>query len=122
MRWLTLLSRRRFCQGLGASLALAPAPRRVMAHDGPQVVTVRMSRFAFVPSRVEIRPGDTVVWANEDLAPHTATARDGSWETGTLANGESQHITFATTGDFDYYCAFHPHMAGTVSVRSSVGG
>jgi plastocyanin len=122
MRGLTPLSRRRFGQGLGASLALASAPHGAAAHDGPHVVTVRMSRFAFVPAGLEIRPGDTVVWINEDLAPHTATARDGSWDTGTLETGVSARIAFATPGDFEYFCAFHPHMTGTVSVRSLSGG
>ncbi|MDW4500190.1 cupredoxin family copper-binding protein [Sulfitobacter sp. D35] len=122
MRRLTSLSRRRFGQGLGASLALASTPQGATAHDGPHVVTVRMSRFTFVPAGVEIRPGDTVIWTNEDLAPHTATARDDSWETGALEVGESQRITFAAPGEFQYFCAFHPHMVGSVSVLPSGGG
>lgn len=122
MRRLTSLSRRRFGQGLGASLALASAPRIARAHGGTHVVTVRISRFAFVPASVEIRPGDTVVWTNEDLAPHTATARDGSWDTGTLETAMSRRMVFTAPGDFEYFCAFHPHMIGTVAVRPSGGG
>lgn len=122
MRGLTALSRRRFGQSLGASLALASAPLAGAAHDGSHVVTVRLSRFAFVPAIVEIRPGDTVVWINEDLAPHTATARDGSWDTGMLKTGASARITFSTPGASNYFCAFHPHMTGTVSVWAAVAG
>lgn len=81
-----------------------------------------MSRFVFVPERVEIGIGDTVVWINEDIAPHTATARDGSWETEPLEAGASERITFETPGDFAYFCAFHPHMTGTVSVRPKPAG
>ena len=122
MRQLTPLSRRRFGQGLGASLALTAQPRLAAAHDGPHVVTVRMSRFAFVPERVEIRPSDTVVWINEDIAPHTATALDGSLETDALEVDAMARIVFETLGDFDYFCAFHPHMTGTVSVRPKPAG
>ena len=122
MRRLTSLSRRRFGQGLGASLTLASAPLIARAHGGTHVVTVRISRFAFVPASVEIRPGDTVVWTNEDLAPHTATARDGSWDTGALETAMSRRMVFTAPGDFEYFCAFHPHMIGTVAVRPSEGG
>lgn len=118
MRELTSLSRRRFGQGLGASLALTAAPITAAAHGGAHVVTVRISRFVFAPESLEIRPGDTVEWINEDLAPHTATAGDGSWETDTIGSERSARITFATPGDFKYFCAYHPHMTGTVSVMS----
>ena len=120
MRRLTRLSRRRFGQGLGACLALAPGI--VGAQDGARVVTVRVVRFAFVPDRVEIRPGDAVVWINDDLAPHTATAQDGNWETATLDTGDAGRVEFSTPGAHDYVCAYHPHMTGTVSVRSQRGG
>ena len=122
MRQLTPLSRRRFGQGLGACLALAASPRLAAAHDGPHVVTVRVSRFAFVPESVEIRPSDTVVWINEDIAPHTATALDGSWETDALDIGATARLVFETPGEFAYFCAFHPHMTGTVSVRPNPAG
>lgn len=81
-----------------------------------------MSRFAFVPAKIELRPGDTVVWVNDDLVPHTATANDEHWDTGTVETDGSARITFATPGDFDYFCVFHPHMTGTISVRSDNGG
>lgn len=122
MRKLTLVTRRRFGQGLGASLALASAPGASPAHDGSHVVEVRISRFAFVPKRIEIAAGDTVLWINDDLAPHTATARDGAWQTATLEHGSSARVIFDAPGDMDYVCAFHPHMTGTVSVRSKPAG
>jgi len=121
MRQLTPPSRRRFGQGLGASLALIAVPRAVAAQDGPRIVTVRMSRFAFVPEILEVQPGDTVVWVNEDLAPHTATANDGSWETDPLETDASAGIVFGAPGAFDYFCAFHPHMKGTVMVLGGSG-
>ena len=109
-------SRRRFGQGLGASLALALLPRPGAGDDRPPPVEVRVSGFAFAPERLEIRAGDVVVWVNDDLAPHTATALDGSWDTGEFGAGERRQVVFETPGDFDYLCAFHPHMTGTVRV------
>ncbi|MEL6883839.1 MAG: cupredoxin family copper-binding protein [Pseudomonadota bacterium] len=122
MRQLTRLSRRRFGQGLSASVALTDLPRPAAAHDGPHTFEVRVSGFAFVPQRVEIAVGDTVVWINEDIAPHTATARDRSWETDALDAEASARVVFETPGEFEYFCVFHPHMTGTVFVRPKRAG
>lgn len=116
------LSRRLFGQGLGASLALAEFPRAAFAHAGPHEVRVRISGFAFDPDRLEISAGDTVIWVNEDLAPHTATAIDGNWDTGTLETGMEARILFGSPGNFDYVCAFHPHMTGSISIKRKPNG
>ena len=117
MRELTSLPRRLFGQGMGASLALTALPLPAAANGGPRVVEVLVFDFAFAPERLEIAVGDTVAWINEDLAPHTATAGDGAWDTGAIGKGETALLVFETPGEFDYYCAFHPHMTGTASVR-----
>jgi plastocyanin len=66
---------------------------------------------------VEIRVGDTITFFNVDLVPHTATAADKSFDTGTLRKDESADLTFPTAGEFAYVCRFHPHMKGRVTVR-----
>ena len=116
MRELMPVSRRRFGQGLGASLALAGLPSTASSHVGSHEVRIRISGFAFSPNRLEIKAGDTVIWMNEDIAPHTATASDGSWDTGTLETGMEARILFGSPGDFEFVCAFHPHMTGTISI------
>ena len=42
--------------------------------------------------------------------PHTATAKDGSWDTGILNKGDTKTITFDKAGDYQYYCKVHPNM------------
>ncbi|MCL5778069.1 cupredoxin family copper-binding protein [Limibaculum sp. FT325] len=121
MRGLNLPTRRRFGQGLGTALALACLPRALRAHDGAHEVEVHVARFAFEPARVEIRVGDSVTWLNRDLAPHTATADGGGWDTGALPQGAAGRITFDTAGHHSYVCAFHPHMKGAVVVRPRAG-
>jgi plastocyanin len=119
---LSRLSRRQFGLGLGAGLARAVLPRQVAGHAGHGWVEVRVSRFTFQPEHLDISVGGGVVWINEDLAPHTATARDGAWETGVLGTGSSARVIFDRAGHFDYFCAFHPHMTGSVSIRPDTGG
>lgn len=75
---------------------------------------------SFSPSRVEIKVGDSVQWKNEDDTTHTATARDGSFDTGNIAAGNvSKVIVFSKEGAFAYRCTIHPQtMIGEVVVRA----
>jgi len=66
---------------------------------------------------VTIRAGSAVLWTNKDGAPHTVTAKDGSFDSGNLAQGASFSFTFQKAGTYDYFCAIHPSMKGTVVVQ-----
>jgi plastocyanin len=107
---------------MGGALALAVLPRALRAHEATHEIEVRIARFAFDPARIEILVGDSVTWTNDDLAPHTATAVDGAWDTGALDRGDAGRITFETAGEHPYFCAFHPHMKGAVIVRAKADG
>jgi plastocyanin len=78
--------------------------------------SVTIADFAFAPAEIEVAAGATVTWANEDWAPHTAIAEDGSFDSGRLDQGASFQQTFAEPGRYPYRCSFHPGMAGTVVV------
>ncbi len=88
--------------------------------SGGKTHIVEISGFKFVPESVEIRPGDTVTWVNKDIAPHTATAADGNWDTGTLGQNKSRSLVFNTEMSADYLCLFHVAMTG--SVKQSTKG
>ena len=83
---------------------------------------VSIEGFRFVPARVVAAPGDTVVWVNRDLVPHTLTARDESWDSRELpANARWElHITETTAGE--YFCRYHPAMHGRVAIPAPVSG
>lgn len=78
---------------------------------------VKITNFAFLPALLKVRAGDIVEWTNQDLVPHTATANDHSWDTGSLENGVTRRIVMRASGTFAYRCAFHPHMEGVVTVE-----
>ncbi len=78
-----------------------------------------ISDFVFRPSAITVHVGDTISWTNEDAAPHTATADDGSFDTGTLDRDGSGGHTFTRAGTFAYRCTIHPSMRGTVTVLGS---
>lgn len=92
---------------------------RLAAQGGPQTLRVEIRSFRFDPDHLTIRTGDTVEWLNRDLAPHTATEIDGARDTGRIDRGGTGRITFEQAGDFDYFCAFHPHMRGRITVAES---
>jgi plastocyanin len=69
----------------------------------------------FAPA-LTVAAGTTVTWTNEDWAPHTATAEDGSFDSGRLNQGDSFEQTFDEPGTFSYHCSFHPGMMGSIVV------
>lgn len=78
---------------------------------------VDIKGFAFGPASLTVSAGDTVTWSNNDAVAHTVTASDGSFDSGTVAPGETFTFTFPAAGSFDYVCSFHPNMTGTVVVQ-----
>lgn len=109
--------RRTFLKGVAAAGAAAlplafAAPGRTV--EAEHLVAIEHSRFT--PAKLRVRPGDRVRWINKDIVPHTATAEDGSWDTGHLARGESAVIVFAAAGELPYYCGYHPSMRAVLDV------
>jgi plastocyanin len=96
--------------------ALARPSVRAHAAADPAVGIVD---FNFTPRSTTVHVGDAVTWTNNGQAPHTATANDGSFETGTLQKGASASHTFTTPGTFAYICKIHPFMKGTVTVLAA---
>jgi plastocyanin len=70
----------------------------------------------FEPATVTVRPGDTVVWKNKDLVPHSATAA-GKFDSRQIAGSRSWTWTAGAKGRYDYVCLYHPGMKGTVVVE-----
>jgi len=77
---------------------------------------VDIVEFTYQPDPVVVQAGGKVIWQNQDTAPHTATADDGSFDTGTIEKGKIGSETFKDAGTFTYFCEIHPTMHGTVEV------
>ncbi|HET9154108.1 MAG TPA: cupredoxin domain-containing protein [Solirubrobacterales bacterium] len=77
---------------------------------------VKIVEFSYEPDPVVVQAGGKVIWQNEDTAPHTATADDGSFDTGTIEKGKLGSATFREPGTYTYHCEIHPSMHGTVEV------
>ena len=100
---------------LAACAALAmPAS---FAAAGPTATAVDITQFAFSPREITVEPGTKIVWTNHDGAPHTVTGNDKSFASKGLDTDDKYEHTFATEGNFTYYCTLHPMMTGVVHVR-----
>lgn len=75
--------------------------------------------FSFSPATITIHVGDSITWTNVGKQPHSATANNGSFNTGILQPGQSASHTFTTPGTYTYYCLVHPWMHGTVVVLAA---
>lgn len=84
---------------------------------GGQSEVIAIRDFAYSPGNLQVPVGAIVTFTNYDSAPHTATAKDGSWDTGIRSKGESKTITFGKAGDYTYYCTVHPSMVARLQVR-----
>lgn len=61
--------------------------------------------------------GQTVRVDNVDGAPHTVTARDGSFDSGILQPGQAGEVTLpAEPGTYEFFCTLHPSMVATITV------
>jgi LPXTG-motif cell wall-anchored protein len=103
---------------LGAGGAFSSLARPAAAHAADDT-SVTIADFQFTPATITIHVGDTVTWTNHGPSAHTATADNGSFNTGVLQKGHSASHTFTTAGTFTYICEIHPFMHGTVVVLAN---
>jgi len=63
------------------------------------------------------------VWTNEGQNPHTVTANDRAFDSGTFESGQTFSVTFDQVGQVPYYCQIHGEpgsgMTGVVIVRAA---
>jgi len=87
------------------------------AGGGAAAAKAEMRTMSFLPKRIEITPGTTVRWTNNDQLVHTITADDGSWDSGPIEPGATWSHAFTQAGTYAFHCTPHPFMKGVIIVR-----
>jgi plastocyanin len=102
-----------------AALGVALFSIGLAAGDRPKSTThtVTMEGMRFQPEALTVAVGDTVVWVNKDMVPHTATSDAGGFDSKNIDGGESWRYTARSKGDFPYVCTFHPSMEALLHVK-----
>ena len=98
-------------------LACAAAVFAAGAHAGGKTHAVRIEGMKFVPERLEVASGDTVVWTNKDFLSHSVTASQTRVESGDLAPNKSWRFVARKKGEMNYICRLHPVMKGVLVVK-----
>ena len=57
------------------------------------------------------------MWVNKDLFPHTVTATDKTFDSGSIEVSHSWTFQARKPGEFTYSCTFHPTMKGAIEVQ-----
>jgi plastocyanin len=83
----------------------------------PRTHTVTIEGMRFRPEMLTVERGDTIVWVNKDLVPHTATSKTGNFDSKDIQVDKSWKYTTQKKGDFAYICTFHPTMKAMLRVK-----
>lgn len=119
---MTKIARHIRVAALLAATVLAAAATLPAASARAAETEVKIDNFAFAPQRIVVQAGTTVTWTNADDAPHTVASSTKVFKSGALDTTDKFSFTFATPGNYEYFCSLHPHMTGTVVVEAAAAG
>lgn len=104
------------------SMLLVAAPSFAFAGGAVQQTAaspaaVEIKNMHFTPDTLTIVAGTTVTWKNDDSSPHTVTDKGRVFRSAGLDTGDTFSYTFASPGEFTYFCTIHPMMVGKIVVK-----
>jgi plastocyanin len=102
--------------GMEELLEVRPDAPLARERTSAPVNAVSIAGFAYEPRELTVAAGKTVTWTNEDAAEHTVTHEGGAFGSETLGRADTYRRRFDRPGRFEYVCALHPEMRGTVIV------
>jgi plastocyanin len=91
--------------------SVAPAQQNAAAN-------VTIDNFTFSPKVLTVPKGTVVQWINHDDIPHVIASADKKFKKSPpLDTDQSFSHTFSESGTYEYFCAIHSTMTGTVIVK-----
>ncbi len=111
--------------GVTLGLALVLTGPALVAAAAP--VTVETLAASYSPATITVETGTEVIFKNTSALPHTATADNGSFNTGLIGPGASKSVVMSQPGTFPFYCEFHGGaggvgQSGTITVTAAAVG
>jgi plastocyanin len=104
---------------LAAAPAAEKAPDKPTGATAAEKRTIVIDNFTFDPAEATVPVGTEVTWVNHDDVPHTATStvKPKVFDSGTLDTDQKYSHVFTAAGEYEYFCAVHPHMTGRIIVK-----
>jgi plastocyanin len=86
---------------------------------GPVLTTsVTMTGSAFAPPAIQVSPGATLTFTNNDGINHNVQFLSGSVTAiGDFSSGSRTTVAPAAAGTYNYHCTIHAGMNGSVTVQ-----
>ena len=108
-----------FAAGLMVAVGIsATVTERVLAQANE--ATIIQKDIAFVPERVEVKAGSTIVFVNDDRFGHNVYSETpgADFDIGRQAPGQRTPVVFRRAGNFEVRCRIHPKMRLDVAVSA----
>ena len=83
----------------------------------PRTHRIEIKGMAYALPELTVVPGDTVVWVNRDIVPHTVTADARQFDSGSMGPSAEWSLVVRERGRISYTCTFHPTMKGLLVVK-----
>lgn len=101
---------------LGAGMALALSWNAALAADA----VVIQKGLAFQPAQITVKPGDNVVFVNQDGFGHNVYSESagGAFDIGLQQPNQRTSVPFRRDGTFEVQCRIHPKMKLKVTVQN----
>lgn len=99
---------------LAAGLAACSESRAPKTHH------VEIRAMQYVPAELTVAVGDTVVWTNIDVVPHTVTSSIPSaatFDSQGIERSRQWQYKITTAGEIAYVCTYHPTMRAKLIAR-----
>lgn len=102
-----------------SGLGLVDATAHVLIPNGNSDIA---NTGFYLPLNLEVLPGTTVIWTNDDSVPHTIQSQNkfgnivGLFNSAPLKTGETFEHKFDEPGIYNYFCSLHPWRVGIITV------
>ena len=92
-----------------AILALLPCSTgQAVAPAKPVTHTVTIEAMQFKPANLTVTIGDSIVWVNKDMFPHTAMSKEKAFDSLQIDPDKSWTYRAVKKGAVPYICSLHP--------------
>jgi len=104
-------------QALVIALALLVVAAGCDQKTAAHVHRVEIKGMTYAPAEVTVAAGDTIVWVNRDIVPHTVTGEARQFDSGSVSPASEWSLVARERGRTSYTCTFHPIMKGAIVVK-----
>ena len=94
------------------------------ANSIPAVIVGLNGDKSYSPNPITIEKGQTITWYNGDTISHTVTSGQDNdkdageaFDSNAIIPNQYFSITFDDSGEYLYYCIYHPSMVGEIIVK-----